>query len=110
MASRVLKRPMFRRGGMANQGIMSGLVDRTGYQEGGDIQEDSRNFFEKMIGVPENFDNMTRSEAEKFLYPNTLMGSTKRLFTNTNDLLYNYGLRPALNLGAYTFGIGDEGL
>ena len=25
MASRVLKRPMFRRGGMANQGIMSGL-------------------------------------------------------------------------------------
>ena len=110
MASRVLKRPMFRRGGMANQGIMSGLVDRTGYQEGGDIQEDSRNFFEKMIGVPENFDNMTRSEAEKFLYPNTLMGSTKRLFTNANDLLYNYGLRPALNLGAYTFGIGDEGL
>ena len=110
MASRILKRPMFRRGGMANQGIMSGLQDRSGYQEGGNIQEDSRNFFEKMIGVPENFDNMTRAEAEKFLYPNTLMGSTKRLFTNTNDLLYNYGLRPALNLGAYTFGIGDEGL
>ena len=110
MANRILKRPMFRRGGMANQGIMSGLVDRTGYREGGNIQEDSRNFFEKMIGVPENFDNMTRAEAEKFLYPNTLMGGTKRLFTNVNDLLYNYGVRPALNLGAYTFGIGDEGL
>ncbi len=34
MASRVLKRPMFRRGGMANQGIMSGLQDRSGYQDG----------------------------------------------------------------------------
>jgi hypothetical protein len=27
--SRILKRPMFRRGGKANEGIMSGLVDRT---------------------------------------------------------------------------------
>ena len=41
MASRVLKRPMFRRGGMANQGIMSGLVDRT-IENGGDVVEDSR--------------------------------------------------------------------
>jgi hypothetical protein len=110
MASRILKRPMFRRGGMANQGIMSGLEDRSGYQEGGNIQEDSRNFFEKMIGVPENFDNMTRAEAEKFLYPNTLSGGSKRLFTNTNDLLYNYGVRPLANLGAYITGIGDEGI
>ena len=99
---------MFRRGGMANQGIMSGLQDRSGYQEGGNIQEDSRNFFEKMIGVPP--DNMTRAEAEKFLYPNSLGGSSQRLFTNTNDLLYNYGVRPVLNLGAYITGIGDEGL
>ena len=108
MASRVLKRPMFRRGGMASQGIMSGLQDRSGYQEGGNIQEDSRNFFEKMIGVPP--DNMTRLEAEKFLYPNTLSGGSKRLFTNTNDLLYNYGVRPLANLGAYITGIGDEGI
>lgn len=110
MASRVLKRPMFRRGGMANQGIMSGLEDRSGYQEGGNIQEDSRNFFEKIIGMPENFDNMTRAEAEKFLYPNTLGGGSKRLFTNTNDFLYNYGVRPVMNLGAYVTGIGGEGL
>ena len=110
MPNRVLKRPMFRRGGMANQGIMSGLVDRTGYQEGGNIQEDSRNFFQKMIGMPENFDNMTRAEAEKFLYPNTLAGGSKRLFTNTNDFLYNYGVRPIMNLGAYITGIGGEGL
>ena len=47
MPNRVLKRPMFRRGGMANQGIMSGLEDRSGYQKGGNIQEDSRNFLKK---------------------------------------------------------------
>ena len=63
-----------------------------------------------MIGVPKNFDNMTREEAEKFLYPNTLGGGSKRLFTNTNDFLYNYGVRPIMNLGAYITGIGGEGL
>ena len=40
--SRILKRPMFRRGGKVNQGIMSGLVDRTNYQKGafGSMTED----------------------------------------------------------------------
>ena len=33
--SRILKRPMFRRGGSSNQGIMTGLVDRKGYNIGG---------------------------------------------------------------------------
>jgi hypothetical protein len=33
--SRILKRPMFRRGGSTNTGIMSGLVDRKNYQEDG---------------------------------------------------------------------------
>ena len=110
MSNRVLKRPMFRRGGMANQGIMSGLVDRSSYQEGGDVVEDSRNFFEKIVGVPKNFDNMTREEAEEFLFPSTLKGDTQRLFTNTNDFLYNYGVRPVLNLGAYITGVGEEGI
>jgi len=32
--SRILKRPMFRKGGSANNGIMTGLVDRKGYQQG----------------------------------------------------------------------------
>jgi len=31
---RILKRPMFNRGGSSNQGIMDGLVDRTGFNEG----------------------------------------------------------------------------
>ena len=32
--SRILKRPMFRKGGTPNQGIMTGLVNRKGYAEG----------------------------------------------------------------------------
>ena len=110
MSNRVLKRPMFRRGGMANQGIMTGLEDRSGYQEGGDVVEDSRNFFEKIVGVPQNFDNMTREEADKFLFGGGLKGDTQRLMTTTNDLIYNYGMRPIMNLGAYITGIGGEGL
>ena len=110
MSNRVLKRPMFRRGGMANQGIMTGLVDRSGYQEGGDVVEDSRNFFEKIVGVPKNFDNMTREEADKFLFGGGLKGDTQRLMTTTNDMIYNYGMRPIMNLGAYITGIGGEGM
>ena len=101
---------MFRRGGMANQGIMTGLVDRSGYQEGGDVVEDSRNFFEKIVGVPKNFDNMTREEADKFLFGGGLKGDTQRLMTTTNDMIYNYGMRPIMNLGAYITGIGGEGM
>ena len=33
--SRILKRPMFRRGGKVNEGIMSGLVDRENYADKG---------------------------------------------------------------------------
>jgi len=32
--SRILKRPMFRKGGSTNEGIMTGLVDRKGYYNG----------------------------------------------------------------------------
>ena len=33
--SRILKRPMFRRGGTAGKGIMSGITDRKNYEKGG---------------------------------------------------------------------------
>jgi len=33
--SRILKRPMFRLGGSSNEGVMTGLVNRKGYQEDG---------------------------------------------------------------------------
>jgi len=107
MSNRVLKRPMFRRGGMANQGIMTGLVDRSGYQEGGDVVEDSRTFFEKIVGVPKNFKNMTREEADEFLFGGGLKGDTQRLMTTANDLIYNYGIRPVVNLASYVTGVGD---
>ena len=32
--ARILKRPMFNRGGSTNNGIMTGLKDRTGYDNG----------------------------------------------------------------------------
>ncbi len=107
MSNRVLKRPMFRRGGMANQGIMTGLEDRSGYENGGDVVEDSRNFFEKIVGVPKNFDNMTREEADEFLFGGGLKGDTQRLMTTANDLVYNYGIRPVVNLASYVTGVGD---
>ena len=34
--ARILNRPMFRKGGSANEGIMHGLVDRKGHQFGSD--------------------------------------------------------------------------
>ena len=34
MADRILKRPMFRRGGSANEGIMTGLVERSAHADG----------------------------------------------------------------------------
>jgi len=37
--SRILKRPMFRKGGSTNQGIMTGLVDRKGYATGTSKEE-----------------------------------------------------------------------
>jgi len=37
--SRILKRPMFRKGGSTNEGIMTGLVDRKGYQQGTSKEE-----------------------------------------------------------------------
>ncbi len=37
--SRILKRPMFRKGGSTNEGIMTGLVDRKGYATGTSKEE-----------------------------------------------------------------------
>ena len=39
---RTLKRPMFRKGGSVNEGIMHGLEDRKGYDKGGRIEPFNR--------------------------------------------------------------------
>ena len=54
---RILKRPMFNRGGSSNQGIMDGLVDRTGLAEGtpkfdtGKMKEDASSILSKIAGL-----------------------------------------------------------
>jgi len=37
--SRILRRPMFRKGGSAGEGITSGLAPRQGYEEAGDVKQ-----------------------------------------------------------------------
>jgi hypothetical protein len=37
--SRILRRPMFRKGGNVGEGIMTGIVDRNNYQDAGRVQE-----------------------------------------------------------------------
>ena len=83
MMNRILKRPMFKMGGRAdNDGILS---LRNGYAEGDSV----------------------RAQAEQEIYPSTLIGDTSRLLTNLNDALYNYGVRPLGNLANYVTGQGE---
>jgi len=42
--AKILNRPMFRRGGSANEGVMHGLVDRRGYANGTPGMEDVRSY------------------------------------------------------------------
>jgi len=56
--SRILKRPMFRRGGKVNEGIMSGLVDRTNYQKGafGSMTEkEIKSNIDMLVGLQDQF-------------------------------------------------------
>jgi hypothetical protein len=56
--SRTLKRPMFRRGGSTNTGIMSGLVDRRNYSTGmfGNMTEDEfRSNLKNLINIQDQF-------------------------------------------------------
>ena len=42
--NRIMKRPMFRKGGSAGEGITSGLAPRQGYQKAGSVEQfDLRN-------------------------------------------------------------------
>ena len=56
--SRILKRPMFRRGGKVNEGIMSGLTDRRNYSDGmfGNMSEDQiRSNIGMLMGLQDKF-------------------------------------------------------
>ena len=62
--SRILKRPMFRRGGKVNEGIMSGLVDRTNYEKGafGNMTEDQiRSNIDMLVGLQDQFSPVAKT-------------------------------------------------
>jgi len=83
--SRILRRPLFRGGPASSEGvgITSGLNNpRQGYKD----------------GPTEEGVNRSDITAEDIFKPYTLAGDAMRLFTNLNELGYNYGVRPVLNL------------
>ena len=53
--SRILKRPMFRRGGSTNTGIMSGLVDRKNYRFGSMTEDQIRSNIDMLVGLQDQF-------------------------------------------------------
>ena len=109
--NRTLRRPMFRKGGTPNEGIMSGLKEpRQGYNMGGGIGSMVRqNYAEGDSVIPANTQEY-RDYLKQELYPkNTLIGDTNRLLGNVNDFLFNTTVRPIGNLGNYIVG-RKEGL
>ena len=53
--SRILKRPMFRRGGSTNTVIMSGLVDRKNYRLGSMTEDQIRSNINMLVGLQNQF-------------------------------------------------------
>jgi hypothetical protein len=67
--SRILKRPMFRRGGSTNTGIMSGLVDRKNYQEDGFVTtagQTASKLTPELIDILEQYTPKTRLPIGEF--------------------------------------------
>ena len=103
MADRTLRRPMFRRGGFANEGIMSGLQDQSGYVDESRLGLNSLvrpGYAEGDVVEPANTQEY-RDYLEEQMYPSNIIGGTSRLFSNITDALYNYGARPLGNLAQY---------
>ena len=116
MADRILKRPMFRRGGSTNEGIMSGLVDRSvptnepgfglnslvrsGYAEGDVVEEKKQSWWEDALDIPPApYGEMTPDQAEDYLYDYSSLGDAvdsagRSLVGWTGDFLGNYVNNP----------------
>jgi hypothetical protein len=58
--ARVLKRPMFRRGGSTNDGIMSGLTEREQYSNAGKVGESARDYISQFEPILREFTPKTR--------------------------------------------------
>ena len=121
---------MFRRGGSANEGIMTGLVDRSahaegnmvginslvrpGYAEGDKVSwKDSQSWWEDALDVPPaKYGEMTPEMAEEYLYDYSSLGDAvtsggRELVGLTNDMVGNFALNPLLKAGSWITGIGD---
>ena len=59
--SRILKRPMFKRGGKVNQGIMSGLVDRKNYKFGSMTEDQFRSNIDMLVGLQDQFSPVAKT-------------------------------------------------
>ena len=67
--SRTLRRPMFRRGGPANDGIMSGLEDRKKFQDDPLKNFDVENVGKSARGFIEQFEPLLREYTPKTRLP-----------------------------------------
>jgi len=117
MADRTFKRPMFRRGGSANEGIMTGLVDRSahadgnmvginslvrpGYAEGDKVSwKDSQSWWQDALDIPPaKPGEMTPKMAEEYLYDYSSLGDAvdsagRELIGWTGDSIGNYVTNP----------------
>jgi|TARA_S200002703_G_scaffold1488_1_gene2583 hypothetical protein len=59
--SRILKRPMFRRGGKVNEGIMSGLVDRKNYKFGSMTEDQIRSNIDMLTNLQNQFSPVAKT-------------------------------------------------
>ena len=100
---------MFRRGGVANEGIMSGLQNQSGYVDEPRLGLNSlvrSGYAEGDVVEPANTEEY-RQFVEEELYPSNIIGDTSRLLGNVGDTLYNYIARPAGNLAQYMLPVAD---
>jgi len=110
MADRTLRRPMFRRGGIANEGIMSGLVDRSvsTNEPGFGLNSLVRSGYAEGDVVEPGNTQEYRDYLEEQMYPSNIIGDTSRLLGNVDDAIWNYGVRPLGNLAQYLIPTGAD--
>jgi len=110
MADRNLKRPMFRRGGSTNEGIMTGLHDQSVSGDGtsGGLNSLVRSGYAEGNVVEPGNTQEYRDYLEEQMYPSNIIGDTSRLLGNVSDAAYNYGLRPLGNLAQYLIPLGGD--
>ena len=109
MADRTLKRPMFRRGGVANEGIMTGLQNPSGYVDEPRLGLNSlvrSGYAEGDVVEPGNTQEY-RDYLEEQMYPSNIIGDTSRLLGNITDTAYNWTARPLGNLAQYLLPVAD---